>query len=427
MSAPKTTAPQNRARGCLELTGSYGFWKTVAAGFLACGARAGRVIGARRQRRVAQAPKLRFVTGVWRSESDEPAPARLTEVDDRLKADEALRRVKRGEYLLYTGDFHNARQLLQAMGRRLETPSRAKSALQAFREERQARLLEHETLSRVVVSLDPDYRLGLRRAPDVRQACREVWGDSRGETTHVALKTLLGMIGAAQWRQKGLQVPGLEGTLRPHYGVFTPTRTEYVELLTHVPQPRLAGARVFDIGTGSGVLAFVLLQRGAGSAVGTDLDARAVECAQSNARALGLEKRFTAIETDLFPDGKADLVVCNPPWIPEPPKNRIDRAVYDEDGAMLRRFLTGLPRHLTRGGEGLLLLSDLPVLLGLRPAEWLDAELASAGLTVAWKKSTSAHHTKAKVRVDQLHSTRAREVTTLYGLVPSRAGAASGP
>jgi methylase of polypeptide subunit release factors len=364
---------------------------------------------------------------VWRSESDEPAPSRVSEVDDRLKADEALRRVKRGEHLLYTGDFHNARQLLQAMARRLEKPSLAKSALQAFREERQARLLEHQTLSRVVVSLDPEYRLGLRRAPDVRQACREVWGDSRGEPTLVALKTLLGMIGAAQWRQKGLQVPGLKGTLRPHYGVFTPTRTEYVELLAHVPRARLDGAKVLDIGTGSGVLAFVLLQRGAASAIGTDIDPRAVACAESNARALGLERRFTAVETDLFPDGQADLVVCNPPWIPEPPKNRIDRAVYDEDGTMLRRFLARLPQHLTPGGEGLLLLSDLPVLLGLRAADWLEGELAGAGLAVAWKKSTSAHHTKAKVRVDPLHSTRAREVTTLYALTPSQTrDAASG-
>jgi methylase of polypeptide subunit release factors len=357
-----------------------------------------------------------FVSRVWRSESDEPAPARFSEVDDRLKADEALRRVRRGEYLLYTGDFHNARQLLAAMGRRIEKPSRAKSALEAFREERQARLLEHETLSRVVVALDAGYRLALRRAPDVSEACREVWGESPAEPTHVALKTLLGMLGAAQWRRKGLQVPGLKGTLHPHYGVFTPTRTEYVELLAHLPQPRVAGARVFDVGTGTGVLAFVLLQRGAASAVGTDIDPRAVACATSNARELGLERRFRALEADLFPEGRADLISCNPPWIPEPPKNRIDRAVYDEGGAMISRFLSGLAEHLAPGGEGLLLMSDLAVLLGLRPAGWLEGEVARAGLSIAGTKSTSAHHPKAKVRLDQLHSTRAREVTTLYRL-----------
>ncbi|MBX7098011.1 MAG: class I SAM-dependent methyltransferase [Myxococcaceae bacterium] len=359
------------------------------------------------------------MTVTWRSESDDPAPAKVSAVDDRLRADDAVRRVRRGEYLRYEGDFHNAKQLLQAMGRRLETPSRAKSALEAFREERQSRLLEHQTLSRVLVALDADYRLALSRAPDVAVACREVWGESPGGETLVPLKTLLGMLGAAQWRQKGLTVPGLKGLLRPHYGVFAPTRTEYVDLLKQVPAARLKDARVFDVGTGTGVLSFVLLQRGAKSAVGTDVDARAVACATDNAEALGLADRFTALERDLYPEGQADLVVCNPPWIPETPKNRVDRAVYDEDAGMLRRFLEGLPAHLAPGGEGLLIISDLPELLGLRPASWLPEQLAAAKLQVGWKHSLGAYHQKAKVRVDQLHSTRAKEVTTLYGLRPA--------
>lgn len=356
---------------------------------------------------------------VWRSESDEPAPATVTPVDDRLRADDAVKRVKRGQYLLYTGDFHNARQLLQAMGRRLARPSRAKSALEAFKEERRARLLEHETLSRIIVALDPSYRLSLSRAPDVAAACRDVWGDSRGATTHVALKTLLGMLGAAQWRSKGLSVPGLKGLLRPHYGVFAPTRTEYVDLLQKVPLERVKNARVFDIGTGTGVLSFVLLQRGAASAIGTDVDERAVACAEANAKELGLGARFKALSANLFPQGRADLVVCNPPWVPEAPKNRIDRAVYDEDSAVLRGFLAGLAEHLAPNGEGLLLLSDLPVLLGLRPATWLQEELERHQLTIRWQHSTRAYHQKATTRVDQLHSTRAKEQTTLYAIAPS--------
>ena len=63
----------------------------------------------------------------WRSESDEPAPERLGQADDRITAVTALRRVRRGEHLLYTGDFHNAKQLLGAMGRRLPGPPPARS------------------------------------------------------------------------------------------------------------------------------------------------------------------------------------------------------------------------------------------------------------------------------------------------------------
>ncbi len=208
----------------------------------------------------------------WRSESGEPAPSVLAAVDDRLSAAAALRRLRSGEYLLYSGDFYNAKQLLGAVGRRFKPRHPARSPLEAFRAERKARELEHRTLSRVVVALDRDYRLSLSRAPDVAQACRWVWG-------------------------------GLEGLLRPPYGVYLPTRTDYVELVQAVPS--VAGKRVFDVGTGTGVLSFLLLQRGVRSAVGTDTESRAVACARENAKKLGLAGRFEAIETDLFPEGKA--------------------------------------------------------------------------------------------------------------------------
>ncbi|MCP3144882.1 50S ribosomal protein L11 methyltransferase [Pyxidicoccus xibeiensis] len=360
------------------------------------------------------APSAAFT---WHSESGEPPPARLAPVDDRLKADTALKRVRRGEFLLYTGDFNNAKQLLSAIGRRLAHPATARSPLEAFRAERRARQLEHETLSRIVVALDADYKLGLSRAPEVAQACRQVWGEPVAATTVVPLKQLLGMLGAAEWRRKGLAVPGLTGQLHPHYGVYLPTRTDYVELLLAVPDVK--GKRIFDVGTGTGVLSFLLLQRGAASASATDCDSRAVACARENAERLGLAKRFQVTEADLFPEGKADLVVCNPPWIPEPPKNRVDRAVFDEDSRFLLRFLEGLPAALAPGGEGLLILSDLAVLLGLRPSGWLEEQFTRCGLKVKWARSTPARHSKAQDKSDPLHAARSREVTTLYCLVPA--------
>ncbi len=351
---------------------------------------------------------------IYRSESDEPAPAQLSLVDDRLTAAVALQRVRKGEYLEYTGDYQNAKQLLGAMSRRLVSKGKPGTALEAFRAERRNRQKEHEALSRILVRLDPSYRLSLPRAEDVAQACRWVWGEPKGRETLVALKTLLGILGASQWRREGLAVPGLEGKLRPHYGVFLPTRTEYLELLHELPSQK--GKRVFDIGCGTGVLSFLLLQHGAASVVATDLDARSVACAQDNARRFGVEERFEAREADLFPAGKADLVVCNPPWIPEPPKNRVDRAVFDEGSEFLRRFLHELPAHLNLGGEGLLILSDLAVLLGLRPAGWFAEQLQSAGLVIKWQKAKAAKHGKAKDRDDPLHAARSKELTTLYCL-----------
>jgi SAM-dependent methyltransferase len=367
------------------------------------------------------------VPAIWRSESGDPPPERATPVDERLNAATALRRAQQGEYLLYQGDYRNAQQLLAAMGRRLASKRRGptRSPLEIFRQERLAREREHRILSRLVVTVDDAYRLSLPRAPDVRDACRAVWGDPNGSITLVPLKTLWGMMGAAEWYRKGLEVPGLQGRIHPHYGVFVPTRHDYVDLLVAAPRPQ--GKRAFDIGTGTGVLSFLLLQRGASSVLATDVEPRAVACARENATRLNLADRFQAIECDLFPEGSADLVVCNPPWLPEPPKNRLDRAIFDPDQRFLRAFLEGLAGHLLPGGQGYLFLSNLAELLGLRPAHFLSELLDRSGLEVIWKQSAPARHPKAQDEADPLHDVRSREISSLYCLAPKRAPPAAPP
>jgi len=51
----------------------------------------------------------------WRSESGLPPPAKVIVGDDRISADAAFRLARAGTALLWRGDFHNARQLLQAL------------------------------------------------------------------------------------------------------------------------------------------------------------------------------------------------------------------------------------------------------------------------------------------------------------------------
>jgi methylase of polypeptide subunit release factors len=209
-------------------------------------------------------------------------------------------------------------------------------------------------------------------------------------------------------------VPGLEGRLTPFYGVYTPTRTEYVELLLGVKGVR--GASVIDVGTGTGLLAFVLLQRGAASVKATDLEPRAVECATLNAQQLGWGPRFSVEQRPLFPDAVAELIVCNPPWIPEAPKNRFDRAVFDEGDAFITGFLDGVGAHLTQQGRALLIISNLAELLGLRPRDWLKGRFEAAGLEVIATASVRAKHGKAKDPRDPLYAARSAEITTLYEL-----------
>ncbi len=240
------------------------------------------------------------------------------------------------------------------------------------------------------------------------------------------LRDVLGMIGAHEWRRKGVAVPALGARVHPHYGVYAPVRGEYVDLVASAAEAwPLSGKRAFDVGTGTGVLALVLARAGA-SVVATDLEPRAVACARENAERLGLSDRVEIVQADLFSPGRADLVVSNPPWLPDEARTPLERAVYDPGGAFLERLVLGLPDHLAEGGEAWIVISDLAELLGLRPAGHVEALAVRAGLRAADMREAKPAHPRAGDREDPLHAFRAREVTRLWRLVRASDGASAG-
>lgn len=355
----------------------------------------------------------------WHSESGLPLPRRVVVADDLMPAAVAHRLACEGTALLWRGDFHNARQLLRAMDRRVgrSAPEVPGSPAEAFHAHRRLRAHRARVLGKLLVLLEEDHTLALRRAPDVRRACDEAYGPPSGGPVAVALTELLGVIGAREWREKGVAVPALGARIHPHYGVFAPTRSEYVDLVARAPLPGGGAVRTaFDLGTGTGVLAAVLARRGVGQVVATDVGARARECARANVRRLGLEGTVRVTGPGLYPDGRAGLVVCNPPWLPARPASDLDLGVYDADGAMLQGFLSGLAGRLEPGGEGWLVLSDLAERLGLRDRGALPAAIAAAGLRVADRLDTRPRHSRVRDTGDPLHAARTGEVTSLWRL-----------
>ena len=360
----------------------------------------------------------------WRSEAGMPPPKRVVLADDTTNADTAYRLACEGTALLWRGDFQNARQLLQALARRADqkgkTGKKAKapkvpaSPTEAFHLHRQAQSQRARTLAMVLIPFDEGYSIPLRRAPDVKLACNEAYG--RYEQPFIAsLRELLGLIGAHEWRRTGVEIPALDARIHPHYGVFSPVRGEYVQMVADAPLP--AGVNLaFDIGVGTGVLSAVLAKRGIARVIATDQDQRALSCARENLALLGVDNKVELQVADLFPAGRAPLVVCNPPWVPARPSSPIEYAVYDPDSRMLRGFLAGLSSHLTPGGEGWLILSDLAEHLGLRPREQLLEWIAAGGLKVVDRIDVRPVHPRAADATDPLHAARAAEVTSLWRL-----------
>lgn len=365
-------------------------------------------------------------TARWRSENGAAAPTSIEIVGDDLTANAALRHLRAETTLLWRGDFHGARQLLKAVARRMDRRSSSKrqSIAELFRAHREERAERATLLGRIVVLLEPGARLELRRAPDVSEACREAYGELTVPTL-ISLPELQGVLSAYQWHEQGVPVPALGARIHPRHSVFSPSRSEYVDLVAQVPLPGAngtgAGLNVFDLGTGTGVLAAVLARRGVTSVVATDLNPRAVESARENMERLGLTEQVSVLEANLFPPGRADLVVCNPPWLPGAPTSALELGIYDDASGMLHGFLTGLAEHLTPGGEGWLVLSDLAEHLELRSRDQLLAMITQAGLEVAGTASTTPRHGRAADTQDVLHAARRQEVTTLWRLRPAQA------
>jgi 2-polyprenyl-3-methyl-5-hydroxy-6-metoxy-1,4-benzoquinol methylase len=347
-----------------------------------------------------------------------------------MTADEAYGLACQGTALLWRGDFQEARQMLAALGKRADRPQRRAqpgsrtsaatandSPAHAFNLYRQANSQRARTLNALLIPLNDDYSIPLRRAPDIRQACVEAFGPPEAASV-ASLRGLQGAIGAHEWRTKGIEIPEAGGRIYPHFGVFAPIRREYVDLVSTTPLPAAcaSSSAAFDIGTGTGVLAAVLARRGIERVVATDLDPRAVECARENVRQLRLSERIDVERADLFPDGRAALIVCNPPWIPARPSSPMESGIYDPDSGMLRGFLAKLSGHLAPAGEGWLILSDLAEHLGLRTRARLLEEFEAQGLRVLGRNDVPPRHPRAADKTDVLHHARAAEITSLWRL-----------
>lgn len=357
----------------------------------------------------------------WVSENEPQPPRKVTSANEKLTAERFLHEASEGAAFVWQGDFHKAKDLLQAAQKQVDRKKKKRAPASCLSEEfhrhRQAQAHRARILSRLLIPVDKGYRIPLPRAPDASQALEEAMGAvAQGEFV-ISLRELLGMIGAHEWRKKGVEIPVLDARIHPHYGVFSPVRGEYLKLVAEAPIPRNT-ATAFDIGTGTGVIALLLAKRGLEKIIATDLDSRALACAKENIARLGLDKQISIFKADLFPEGKADLIVCNPPWLPGRPTAAIENAIYDENSGMLRAFLNGVGSHLNAEGEAWLIISDLAERLGLRAENDLGDWIRDAGLVVAGHLQTTPVHRKAHDPEDRLHAARSQEITSLWRLRP---------
>ncbi|MBI4872458.1 MAG: class I SAM-dependent methyltransferase [Candidatus Riflebacteria bacterium] len=161
----------------------------------------------------------------------------------------------------------------------------------------------------------------------------------------------------------------LAGPIRICPGTDWPARSETLVMpLMTANREKFKGKTVLDIGTGSGILALYAAQLGASKVVATDIEPRALACAQENARRLGLEK---VIETRLVsvsdpaaysvirPEETFDIIIsfpyCGVNRQPTVVSGVFDDGVTPDDTLRFGfSIIKGLPQHL--GPEGVALV-----------------------------------------------------------------------
>lgn len=297
------------------------------------------------------------------------------------RASTAHRLTRDGTALLRQGDFHNARQLLNAVRHRVDGPPGG--VAETFLQHRRARAHRAQVLGRILACLEADHSLALRRAPGCAAGVYRGLRTVVRSAGRLAPRTARRARGAPVRRARGAVVPALGARVHPHYGVFSPVRGEYVDLVARTPLP--------------------WARRGVRPRHGYGRARR--RTGPPRVRARGGDRRQPA--SPGVREGQRRQTA------PHRPRHR-RRPVPVPCRSRRRRRLQ--PAVAARRPD---VLSDLAEHLGLRTRDDLLAAFASAGLRVAGRLDTRPRHPRARDSTDPLHRARAAEVASLWRLTPA--------
>ncbi|TVQ69810.1 MAG: class I SAM-dependent methyltransferase [Balneolaceae bacterium] len=284
-----------------------------------------------------------------------------------------------GRFVLIRDEFATGLAILSRL--REHVFGSRKGGTDDFQSYRSKRAAYRDASNRLLVPVEGN-RIALKKAPAIGWL-DELYPDMSDFL--LPFPQVQGLNSSWQWFLKGVRFPVLKHEIYPWYGTYFPTRFDHLFLFDKWLK-QYSGNRTaaMDIGTGCGVLAFMLLERGFEHVLAADINPNAVMTVRENARHRGLQDRIGALVSNLFEsaifdgyDHRADLIVCNPPWLPSDPDSEtslLDNAIY-YDPDFFKRFFSEAGSYLNQNGRLIVLFSNLGRTSGMDTGHPVEEEL----------------------------------------------------
>lgn len=305
-----------------------------------------------------------------------------------------------GRDVLLDESFHRGLEIVRSLEQRVvSTSSRATFAERTANAERLHTLskrlwvrfdqhtvrLEGVTLESLLQTLYPSTATGYLSFPAIRE-----------------------IAGAAKRVREGVRYPVLGRRLHPFFGVYFPTRTEHLELFaTWLSQYKGMKDHCVDVGTGSGILTFLLAKSGFNIIDAIDQNPNAIWSVHEELRRHPIDTTIRLHCADLLsPVTNVNLIVFNPPWIPGKSNSSVTEALFF-DGGLFDRFFEQAYTRLSDDGTIVLVFSTILTLLRPDIPHPIESELTKGRFKLQQKlqrkvKPTGGNRTKEKVQIWEL-------------------------
>jgi methylase of polypeptide subunit release factors len=240
---------------------------------------------------------------------------------------------------------------------------------------------------------------------------------------YVSFSDVQAMNSSWQWYTNGVEVQTLDLSIHPYHGTYFPTKFDHLKLFDKwLKQYEGSKESVINMGVGSGVLSFQLIQNGFENITAIDSNKNAIIGVTAESKRLGYEDNLTLVHSDLFEncETKADLIVFQAPWLPARYEldEEVEKAMYYEE-TLFPRFFEQAVNHLNENGKVILIFSNTAELMNEKNSHPIIEELKT---NKRFKKELQLKRdVRASSRRTKRRDAKSKEKVELWVLSPVKA------